>query len=552
MAQNILSFLTNFKDICSTSLVSKNWGRRMGTMSDNSSYMLKLIETKAQAILCADQTLITNPLFISEAIINNLDIVKYYKEAIKYTNPSLKQNKEFILKVMEINGLALEFVDESFKNDKDIVLAAVRQNGLALKFASPELQKDEDVVLAAIQQNAFAIEFAPELQSNKMIALVTVRLDGRAAFFLADALQNDSEVMLEAWNQNKRAIRSTSLELRSDKNFMLNIASQDGYLALQYACGSLPYEKDFILTALKQNREAIEFVPKEFLNDPDVIAILETASLDAVPQNVKTRFMKMLEQWDITIRNVKHEYLPFDRSYCRNTWIRCIAKTSLPITGKNGEFIHANTVNLPGDIRCIATIYPLIKELFWSTCMLKTNVIIDLTNDRDIKRNSLELYYPNEIGQTIQYGSIEITCLESEKFTTEIAKYQYKVTNLESCQTVLIDRIHYLDWEDVCGTNARRLLDVIHAMKPYENQDKVPMIHCVGGMGRSGTLITAASLKKLIEQRIVNPENLETYMESIVFEGRLQRSLEFIQTDTQIETVWELANNCLTDPLKKN
>ena len=47
---------------------------------------------------------------------------------------------------------ALERASDELKNDKDFMLKAVSVNGRALEYASPELQNDKDVALAAVSQ----------------------------------------------------------------------------------------------------------------------------------------------------------------------------------------------------------------------------------------------------------------------------------------------------------------------------------------------------------------------------------------------------------------
>merc|ERR1712107_619682 len=63
-------------------------------------------------------------------------------------NPALRANKNFVLKAVEIKGIALQGATEDLKNDKDIVLAAVKQDCNALKFASSNLQRDQEILTA--------------------------------------------------------------------------------------------------------------------------------------------------------------------------------------------------------------------------------------------------------------------------------------------------------------------------------------------------------------------------------------------------------------------
>lgn len=74
-----------------------------------------------------------------------------YKTILIFASKKLKNNRDFILRAMACNGLALYDVP-NFQTDKAVVLAAVTQNGGALESASNDLQKDPDVIAAAKQQ----------------------------------------------------------------------------------------------------------------------------------------------------------------------------------------------------------------------------------------------------------------------------------------------------------------------------------------------------------------------------------------------------------------
>ncbi len=65
-------------------------------------------------------------------------------------------------------GSPLQYADYNLKNKKDFILKAVTKNGLALAHASSILQEDEEVVLAAITKNPLAFAYAPlTLKNNR-------------------------------------------------------------------------------------------------------------------------------------------------------------------------------------------------------------------------------------------------------------------------------------------------------------------------------------------------------------------------------------------------
>ena len=79
-------------------------------------------------------------------------------------------------------------------------------------------------------------------------------------------------------------------------------------------------------------------------------------------------------------------------------------------------------------------------------------------------------------------------------------------------------------------------------MQPYLYQADVPIVHCMGGVGRTGTLLTGVALVQLHRDGQLHTKNRLHHIRDIIIEGRKHRGLEFVQTDTQIETLWNLTD----------
>ena len=125
-----------------------------------------------------------------------------------FVTDELKNNKEFILKVIKKYKYTLSYASDELKNDKDVVLAAVKQDiknkketgdlilGFSsLEYASDELKKNREVVLEAVKQNWFSLLCASdELKNDKDV------LNAARDFLMSDKwVQNiDKEVFAEA------------------------------------------------------------------------------------------------------------------------------------------------------------------------------------------------------------------------------------------------------------------------------------------------------------------------------------------------------------------
>jgi hypothetical protein len=75
-----------------------------------------------------------------------MQAIKQNGEAFEYADESLKNDKEFVIAAVSVDGNSVLYhTSESLKNDKEVVLAAIKQNPNALYNASDELQNDPEL-----------------------------------------------------------------------------------------------------------------------------------------------------------------------------------------------------------------------------------------------------------------------------------------------------------------------------------------------------------------------------------------------------------------------
>ncbi|KAG2373346.1 hypothetical protein C9374_012212 [Naegleria lovaniensis] len=213
-----------------------------------------------------------------------LTSVKHDEEVMNSVPTVLRKNKEFMLKVVQLNGKALSYAELPLKNDLDIVLAAVRQNGEALRciYVDPTccLRSNKDVILEAIKQNKKALQWVPmnlltdlsfmlkvvtlifpefeglkfasdDLKNDKDIALVAVKKDGNALNFVSAALKSDYDVVLAAVRQYEHALVYASNDLRNDKEIVLEAIRKYGS-ALCFASDELKKDREIVLEAAQE------------------------------------------------------------------------------------------------------------------------------------------------------------------------------------------------------------------------------------------------------------------------------------------------------------
>ena len=118
--------------------------------------------------------------------------------------------------------------------------------------------------------------------------------------------------------------------------------------------------------------------------------------------------------------------LPFDVNYCRFPDVLCPVATRVEIPGApSGAYLHANHVTLEG-LSFIASQYPLPnqKPLFWQIAQ-EACLIIDLTNDADLKKG-LDPYYP-ALGQALTFNDNVIRCWFKQAQQNSFPIYHYQI-----------------------------------------------------------------------------------------------------------------------------
>lgn len=200
---------------------------------------------------------------ISENLKNNREIIK----TLLIKSPELMINFTYvdrynmlIKEVIRNNGLALRYATESLRNTKTVVISAVRNNLKSLIYASDDLLKDED----------FLIEISKKLKSDQILYYAAAHLQNKKSFIkrliketnlnlylINDSLKNDIEIVKVALDSDIRNFIHASIDLRSNKNLVLNFIKSHGNI-LNYVDNSLLENEEFMLDAIKEYNGCIK------------------------------------------------------------------------------------------------------------------------------------------------------------------------------------------------------------------------------------------------------------------------------------------------------
>jgi hypothetical protein len=213
------------------------------------------------------------------------DFLKQNIGTFQYLNHDLRDNKEFVEKLLELDGSVLQYASSRLQADKELVRKAVRNNPLSFKYASTELQQDLLFSAKMARINTQAIEHLddetkekikdaydterPEkflLWDDKELVLKIVNKDGFLLRKASDSLKADKDVVTVAATRHSDALEHANESVLTDTEFMTQLVEKVPR-AIKYA---KKRTKEMALKAVKRDGSVLAYVG-EFKNDSDVI-----------------------------------------------------------------------------------------------------------------------------------------------------------------------------------------------------------------------------------------------------------------------------------------
>jgi endonuclease/exonuclease/phosphatase family metal-dependent hydrolase len=267
-------------------------------LKKNKDYILKAVEQNGKSILFADIKFKDDKDVILKACIRYYDALSYSSisdnlnkdlvlRLIKkdpkliYKIASNELDKNYVLKVVEQNGLVLSHLDSPYKYDKNIIFKAVTHIGTAILDGSNILNINKNIILKALEQGKYMvyINLNINLQKDKDIILKTVNhLD--SIYNAGDELKKNKDYILKIVEKNGDSLEDV-INLKNDRDVVLKAVEQYGK-AIIYADRKLQKDIDIILKAFKYH-DAFKKVPTIYKKNIDyVLQLFEQNDFDKV------------------------------------------------------------------------------------------------------------------------------------------------------------------------------------------------------------------------------------------------------------------------------
>jgi len=179
--------------------------------------------------------------------------------------------------------------------------------------------------------------------------------------------------------------------------------------------------------------------------------------------------------------------------------------------------------------------------LFWHALYQNHNrpLIIDLTFP---PRDQMPSYYPIQEGETLRdvLNTVRIKLQNVDLIQRgTFDSYQIEIPDSPS---KLVQRYHYLNWPDGTAISLEHLIDLVNLVEEKSSSKEI-LVHCRGGVGRTGTLIAALLIKERIENGTMRRENLSEDLEKLILELREDRNHLVVQTPAQFELLVQYAES---------
>jgi hypothetical protein len=242
-------------------------------------------------------------------------------EYFQYASEELKNDKDFVLNVINSDVYYLEHASPKIRSDREIIIRAVQLDGYALQLASEELRSDTEIVKLAILSQPLSIQFAgSDLRNNKELLKLAMDSDIAAIQYAGPILQNDKEIMsianLSKALDHKRPSNFISKILPNyscNETALLLFASkkpQDLLFCLSCSiCESVVKDENFLIkffANLPENDRTIDNLLQQLdvkiLSNPKLFDVLR---LDKYPNNYKYADKSLQKNRDFVLKHVK-------------------------------------------------------------------------------------------------------------------------------------------------------------------------------------------------------------------------------------------------------
>ncbi len=210
---NKTTFVGNFNKIHNTKYIPHIIP--VDFLSDK-DFMMKFVDIDVNSVYDASNKLHMNADYMYEYI-------KRTKQ-LGCIHSSLLRNKEFILRILKINGSLIEKIESYLRVDRDVILIALHDYDNAMYITSysipvyifkdfmSDVITDREYVKKAVKINGMAIrDCDKKFKSDKEIVMYAVKSNKKCLIYVDDELKKDNEILFCVGKKMSTPIRAIEL-----------------------------------------------------------------------------------------------------------------------------------------------------------------------------------------------------------------------------------------------------------------------------------------------------------------------------------------------------
>ena len=224
--------------------------------------------------------------------------------SLKFASDQLKDNKDYVLRAVTLNGADLKYASTNLRNDKEIVMIALKNyHNIIRKSIEKDFENraytllmvemygfkildyynnfdfDDDEVLITLQDNDHSLLFyiSEELKVDKDVALFAMKIDPETYKDLPIIFENDEDILLHAI-EYKFFLYNAPNVVRDNRKIVLDAVKRHGE-AIYYISDRLYDDEEIILESLKHNGRSLRKASDRLKDNVNIVleAIKSTA-----------------------------------------------------------------------------------------------------------------------------------------------------------------------------------------------------------------------------------------------------------------------------------
>uniref|UniRef100_A0A131YR60 Tyrosine protein phosphatase non receptor type 23 n=1 Tax=Rhipicephalus appendiculatus TaxID=34631 RepID=A0A131YR60_RHIAP len=251
-----------------------------------------------------------------------------------------------------------------------------------------------------------------------------------------------------------------------------------------------PAALEKFITEVERFEKYVEGLTKKSLNGPTLLEQKWKEYLDA--QDRESRKLSISVARCYPMKNRIPDVMPYDHNR--------VAMTSQRDDYINASFVKDLTPFCPSYILTQAPLPATFSDFWAMVWEQQAETVVCLQNNLELKSH---IYWPVEKGQQIKHGTLTL-CLQSVKEKQFYIERMINITNSDNPKVSrVVIHLQLLDWP-LSGSPASpaQLLSFISEVhnfhKTQRNHSRPIVVHCLGGVGRSGVFcLVSAAIKEI-------------------------------------------------------